>query len=68
MLFKSYRSISSTTTGTHSYTACFFCLQVADSKGHILYSQENAPEKGKFAFTTEDYDMFEVCFHSSGMH
>ncbi len=41
---------------------CF--LQVADSKGHILYSQEDA-SKGKFAFTTDDYDMFEICFHST---
>lgn len=38
-------------------------LQVTDSKGHILYSKEDA-KKGKFAFTTEEYDMFEVCFES----
>ena len=38
-----------------------FALQVTDSKGHILYSKEDA-KKGKFAFTTEEYDMFEVCF------
>uniref|UniRef100_G1Q358 GOLD domain-containing protein n=1 Tax=Myotis lucifugus TaxID=59463 RepID=G1Q358_MYOLU len=35
------------------------------SLGHILYSKEDAT-KGKFAFTTEDYDMFEVCFESKG--
>ncbi|KAJ8309465.1 hypothetical protein KUTeg_014339 [Tegillarca granosa] len=34
-------------------------LKVTDSKGHILYSKEDA-KKGKFAFTTEEYDMFEV--------
>lgn len=38
-------------------------LAVTDSKGHILYSKEDA-KKGKFAFTTEEYDMFEVCFES----
>lgn len=31
----------------------------------MLYNKEDA-SKGKFAFTTEDYDMFEVCFESSG--
>ncbi len=40
-----------------------FSLQVTDSKGHVLYNKEDA-EKGKFAFTTEEYDMFEVCFES----
>ncbi|KAL3873256.1 hypothetical protein ACJMK2_036394 [Sinanodonta woodiana] len=38
-------------------------LVVTDSKGHILYNKEDA-KKGKFAFTTEEYDMFEVCFES----
>ena len=38
-------------------------LQVADSKGHTLFRKESAT-KGRFAFTTEDYDMFEVCFYS----
>jgi len=45
-------------------------LTVTDSKGHILYSKENA-QKGKFAFTTEEYDMFEVCFEgkaNAGVH
>ncbi|XP_067834979.1 transmembrane emp24 domain-containing protein 10-like, partial [Heptranchias perlo] len=37
--------------------------QVTDSSGHILYSKEEAT-KGKFAFTTDDYDMFEICFES----
>ncbi|KAK7104527.1 transmembrane emp24 domain-containing protein 10-like [Littorina saxatilis] len=41
-------------------------LTVTDSKGHILYSKENA-QKGKFAFTTEEYDMFEVCFEGKAM-
>lgn len=40
-------------------------FQITDSAGHILYSKEDAT-KGKFAFTTEDYDMFEVCFESKG--
>ncbi|CAD5119829.1 DgyrCDS8412 [Dimorphilus gyrociliatus] len=38
-------------------------LHVTDSKGHTLYSKEEA-EKGKFAFTTDDYDLFEVCFET----
>ncbi|XP_064623448.1 transmembrane emp24 domain-containing protein 10-like [Lineus longissimus] len=38
-------------------------IHVKDSKGHILYQKEDAT-KGKFAFTTEEYDMFEVCFVS----
>ncbi|NWS93029.1 TMEDA protein, partial [Hypocryptadius cinnamomeus] len=38
-------------------------LQITDSAGHILYAKEDAA-KGKFAFTTEDYDMFEACFES----
>lgn len=38
-------------------------MQVTDSKGHVLFQKEDA-SKGKFAFTTEDYDMFEVCFIS----
>ncbi|NXU57076.1 TMEDA protein, partial [Turnix velox] len=38
-------------------------LKITDSAGHILYAKEDAI-KGKFAFTTEDYDMFEACFES----
>ncbi|XP_073493561.1 transmembrane emp24 domain-containing protein 10 [Phyllobates terribilis] len=38
-------------------------LKITDSSNHILYSKEDAT-KGKFAFTTEEYDMFEVCFES----
>ena len=40
-----------------------FVFQVTDSKNHVLYNKEDA-KKGKFAFTTEEYDMFEVCFES----
>merc|ERR1712076_61670 len=39
-------------------------LKVTDSKEHILYNKEEA-EKGKFAFTTDDQDMFEICFVSN---
>ncbi|KAM4625446.1 transmembrane emp24 domain-containing protein 10-like [Polymixia lowei] len=38
-------------------------LQITDAAGHTLYTKEDA-SKGKFAFTTEDYDMFEICFES----
>ena len=37
---------------------------MTDSKEHILYNKEEA-EKGKFAFTTDDQDMFEICFVSN---
>ena len=37
---------------------------MTDSKEHILYNKEEA-EKGKFAFTTDDQDMFEICFVST---
>lgn len=36
---------------------------MTDSKGHVLYNKDDAT-KGKFAFTTEEYDMFEICFES----
>ncbi|CAD7089826.1 unnamed protein product [Hermetia illucens] len=36
---------------------------VKDSKGHIL-SQKDLITRGKFSFTTELYDTFEICFTS----
>jgi len=39
-------------------------LQVTDSKGESFYTKEDANLKGKFAFTTHEYDMFEICFTS----
>ncbi|KAG8563662.1 hypothetical protein GDO81_016169 [Engystomops pustulosus] len=39
-------------------------LKVTDSAGHILYSKEEA-KKGRFAFTTDDYEVYEVCFEST---
>ncbi len=38
-------------------------LEVTDSKGHILYKKDEAT-KGKFAFTTDEYDVFQVCFET----
>ena len=38
-----------------------------DTNSHVLYKKQDA-QKGKFAFTTDDYDMFEVCFESEGMY
>ena len=38
-------------------------LEVLDSKGHILYNKDEAA-KGKFAFTTDEYDVFQVCFET----
>lgn len=40
-------------------------LTVTDSTGHVLYKREEA-SKGKFAFTTDDYDMYRVCVESEG--
>nr|AAW26897.1 SJCHGC00879 protein [Schistosoma japonicum] len=37
--------------------------EVRDVKKHILYQRDNI-KSGKFAFTTEDFDLFEVCFES----
>ncbi|XP_063724246.1 transmembrane emp24 domain-containing protein 10-like [Symsagittifera roscoffensis] len=39
--------------------------KVTDMKQHVLFTKEDA-SSGKFAFTTEDYDRFEVCFISQG--
>jgi len=38
-------------------------LKVTDSKGHTLVNNEDK-NKGKFAFTTDDYEVFEICFIS----
>ncbi|CAK8682459.1 transmembrane emp24 domain-containing protein 10-like [Clavelina lepadiformis] len=38
-------------------------LKVTDSNAHILYQNEEAVT-GKFAFNTDDYDMFQICFSS----
>ena len=58
-------TISSGGTLTN-YISNFVSLQVADSRGHTLFQKDDATN-GKFAFTTEDYDMFEVCFHSTAV-
>ncbi len=42
-------------------------LEVKDTKGHILYNKEDAT-KGRFAFTTEEYDIFDVCFETKLPH
>ena len=36
-------------------------------RGHTLYKKEDV-SKGKFAFTTDEYDMFEVCFETVKGH
>jgi len=38
-------------------------LLVTDSKGESFYQKQDV-SKGKFAFTTHEYDMFEICFQS----
>ncbi|VDK46735.1 unnamed protein product [Anisakis simplex] len=38
-------------------------VHVSDSRGHTLYNREHFAEiKGKFAFTADEYDIFEICF------
>ncbi|KHJ80884.1 hypothetical protein OESDEN_19436, partial [Oesophagostomum dentatum] len=35
---------------------------VTDTRGHFLYKREKFSDtKGKFAFTTDEYDIFEIC-------
>lgn len=38
-------------------------LEVVDSKNHILYNKDEAT-RGKFAFTTDEYDVFQICFET----
>lgn len=38
-------------------------FQVTDSKGHIL-AQKQDISKGKFSFSVENYDTYEICFIS----
>merc|ERR1712110_61053 len=35
-------------------------LVVVDNNGHHFYNKENA-EAGKFAFTTDNYNVYEIC-------
>ncbi|KAH7715354.1 integral membrane protein [Aphelenchoides avenae] len=42
-------------------------VHVTDTRGHTLYKRENFPEtKGKFAFTADEYDIFEICISAHG--
>ena len=38
-------------------------MEVVDSKNHILYNKDEAV-RGKFAFTTDEYDVFQICFET----
>ena len=40
-------------------------MMVTDTTGHHLVNRENVEKEGKFAFTTDKYDVFEICFISS---
>jgi len=42
-------------------------MMVTDTKGHHFVNRETI-DKGKFAFTTDDYDVFEICFISRVPH
>ena len=37
--------------------------QVTDSREHPVYKKVDAT-KGKFAFTSDDYDTFHICFNN----
>ena len=42
-------------------------LIVVDNNGHHFYNKENA-EAGKFAFTTDSYNVYEICVISRQDH
>ncbi|XP_023320890.1 transmembrane emp24 domain-containing protein bai [Eurytemora carolleeae] len=42
-------------------------MMVTDTKGQHFVNREST-EKGKFAFTADDYDVFEICFISRVPH
>jgi len=42
-------------------------LSVVDSKGGFLWKKEHA-EKGRFTFTTDEYEVYEICFISKVPH
>ena len=39
-------------------------MMVTDTSGHHLVNRENIEQVGKFAFTTDKDDIFEICFIS----
>uniref|UniRef100_A0AC35U1M8 GOLD domain-containing protein n=1 Tax=Rhabditophanes sp. KR3021 TaxID=114890 RepID=A0AC35U1M8_9BILA len=51
-----------TLTEAFGYTAS---VHVTDTRGHTLSKRENFVESnGKFAFTADEYDIFEICIYS----
>jgi len=42
-------------------------LAVIDSKGGFLWKKDTA-EKGRFTFTTDEYEVYEICFYSKVPH
>jgi len=42
-------------------------LHVIDSKGGTLWKKDHA-EKGRFTFTTDEYEVYEICFSSKVPH
>ncbi|KAI6189935.1 hypothetical protein M3Y97_00062000 [Aphelenchoides bicaudatus] len=52
-------------TGEYEFTEAMgttASVHVTDTRGHTLYKRENFPDiKGKFAFTADEYDIFEIC-------
>ncbi|KAJ1374069.1 hypothetical protein KIN20_036662 [Parelaphostrongylus tenuis] len=42
-------------------------VHVTDTRGHTLYKRERFNDlRGKFAFTTDEYDIFEICISNHG--
>lgn len=52
---------------SHMVFLHMFTLQVVDSKGGYLWKKEHA-EKGRFTFTTDEYEVYEICFTSKVPH
>ncbi|MCP9264682.1 hypothetical protein DINM_022821 [Dirofilaria immitis] len=53
-------------TGSYEFadtTGYITSVHVTDTRGHTLYQRERFTEtSGKFAFTADEYDIFEICF------
>ncbi|EFO28301.1 transmembrane protein [Loa loa] len=53
-------------TGSYEFadtTGHISSVHVTDTRGHTLYQRERFTEtSGKFAFTADEYDIFEICF------
>ena len=58
------RSVRQHTLITNTNTKYQVNLMVTDTNGHHLLNREKLEAEGKFAFTTDKDDIFEICFIS----